>query len=208
MIDPREIDERLTELERIVEMDAAVRRLEQSAIGPGNLRVYDGGSIRIEDGGDLEIVHGDLILGEGIIDGNALKDQFSVDHRTGSATEFAVGGTWTDIVTLSYQPPAWASNVIVIARSTGIANDMRSDEFSQRILSRFVMAGATSPEAAGRSFIYILMRTAANLTNAWAAIRPAETQMPVTFQVRGDGGGTAETIDNRVGVQATFIAMS
>lgn len=199
---------RLTALERQIEMSGSARRLSQSAIGGGGLRIYEGGSIAVEGGGSLEIIRGNLVLGEGMIDGAALSSQITTAHRSARATRFQIGGSWTDILTLTYAPPPWARQVIVVAKSAGIANDMRPDYFPQRLLSRFVITGQATPEYAGLGFIYQLMRSAARLTYAWSAIRPAQDPMTVTYQVRGDGGGTDETTDNAVEASATFISMT
>lgn len=106
--DLADLQRRIIELERRVELDASVRKLSSSAIGPGNLRIHDGGSITIDAGGDAEIVTGNLILGEGTISGDALATQFDAAFFHDQQT--ITGSTeWTTGASLRVSLPDWAS---------------------------------------------------------------------------------------------------
>lgn len=202
----KDLAERLTNCEREHELQMGSRRLGQSSIGGGGLRIYDEGNLTIDQGGDLTIVDGDLVLSEGIIDGSALETQIAADSKSTSATKFSVNKSWSNKASVKFTPPEWAAQVIIVARIAGLANNSSGDK-TYNIYSRFDMAGSNTPQAASRAFIYKLMRPAATFTNAWAAIRPAAEEMEVSAQIKSDAS-TDETTDNRIGLQATFFAMS
>lgn len=133
--DPKEIGRRLSRLERLVEMGGASRSLTSASVGRGGIRVAEGGSIVVDTGGDLEIVTGDLILGEGKIEGSALKDQLEPDTYYNAETNFALTTSWAAKSSITITRPDWATSTIIQAsalaraRQNGSsnANDLNAD---------------------------------------------------------------------------------
>lgn len=112
--DPGEIDRRLKALENQLALQASRRSLTQSSIGGGGLRTFGGGSISIDGTGSMIIEEGDLVLGEGTIDGAALQDQISVQQQTVGIKTFTVSDTnWATVASLSIDLPSWASRAVV-----------------------------------------------------------------------------------------------
>lgn len=91
------------------------RTLESAAITEGNLRVVRGGNIIIGSGGNLEIVDGNLILGEGKIEGNALQDQLQATQIYKPNIKPGWEGTtsWQHLIAETVQKPFWANNCII-----------------------------------------------------------------------------------------------
>lgn len=113
--DPKEIGRRLARLERLVEVGGASRALTSASVGRGGIRVKDGGSITIDTGGDLEIVTGNLVLGEGKIDGAALKEQLEPATKQTTAATFAASTSYAAKASFTISRPAWATSTIVQA---------------------------------------------------------------------------------------------
>jgi hypothetical protein len=116
--DRDEINRRLTALERLFALTASSRSLTNASIGGGGLRVYGGGSIKIEGSGSLYIESGNLILKDGVIDGDALEDQVQVEFFSTSSTSFETGTAWGTAATIPITPPAWATSTVVACQAT------------------------------------------------------------------------------------------
>lgn len=108
---------------RFREIQAAVdntgtRTLEAATISQGNLRVRHGGNIVIGDGGSLRITGGDLILGQGKIQGDALAEQFTAKTISlGSEKNSGKnpGAAWAWVNDDLVECPAWAQKTFIIA---------------------------------------------------------------------------------------------
>lgn len=104
---------------RAREWDAALiesggRSLESASISRGNFRVI-GGNVIIGVGGTLELIDGNLILGEGKIEGRALADQMQAvniyqTHSGGHPSNTSR----QNMITHSITKPAWASRAVVM----------------------------------------------------------------------------------------------
>lgn len=107
---------------RFREIQAAVdntgtRSLESASINQGNLRVRHGGNIIIGDGGALHITGGDLILGKGKIQGDALAEQFTAQTFSSPLSRVSdrVYTARRNIISQTVSPPSWAKKTLVIA---------------------------------------------------------------------------------------------
>lgn len=92
------------------------RTLESASINQGNLRVRHGGNIIIGDGGSLHITGGDLIIGKGKIQGNALAQQFDCQLFSIPLEENAPTPStqWRMIKSVTVTPPAWSEKTLVV----------------------------------------------------------------------------------------------
>lgn len=107
---------RLDRIERRITALDGSRRLSAATISEGGLTVGDGGGIDIVGGGSLTITEGDLILGEGMIEGEALKNQISGSQTRNTASSFGVTNTgWQNKASASVSVPSWATSALVIA---------------------------------------------------------------------------------------------
>lgn len=93
------------------------RTLESASINQGNLRVRHGGNIIIGDGGSLHITGGDLILGKGKIQGDALAEQFTAQTFSHPLKQVSdrVNTSRRNIISQTVSPPIWAKKTLVIA---------------------------------------------------------------------------------------------
>lgn len=103
---------------RFREIQAAIdttgtRTLEAATISKGNLQVRHGGNIVIGDGGTLNISGGNLKLGKGKIQGDALTEQFEAKIIKVPAKAGYPGSAWTPISFSQITVPAWAERTIV-----------------------------------------------------------------------------------------------
>lgn len=94
--------------------DTGTRTLESASINQGNLRVRHGGNIIIGDGGTLRIESGNLILGRGKIQGDALAEQFEAKMIRLPSQSKTVGGSWTNLFSSRVEVPGWAQRTIII----------------------------------------------------------------------------------------------
>ena len=110
--------------------DSGTRTLEAATISQGNLRVRHGGNIVIADGGTLKIESGNLILGRGKIQGDALAEQFEAKTIRLPAQSKTVGGSWTNTVFSRVEVPGWAQRTIVIG-SWHASRDLSLDDLDR-----------------------------------------------------------------------------
>lgn len=104
---------RFREIQAAIDTTGA-RTLEAATISGGNLRVRHGGNIIIGDGGTLNISGGNLKLGKGKIQGDALTEQFEAKIIKVPAKTGYPGSSWTPISFSQITVPAWAQRTIVI----------------------------------------------------------------------------------------------
>lgn len=99
-------------------MTETSRTLSKATITGGALRIRRGGNIIIEGGGSLEITTGNLILREGIIDGNALKNQLDAQMLVIPDTDSPYTGTtdWGEVFRTVLERPAWAGKGFIIGQ--------------------------------------------------------------------------------------------
>lgn len=97
--------------------NTGTRTLEAATISQGNLRVRHGGNIIIGDGGALHITGGDLILGKGKIQGDALAEQFTAKNidKPLRSVSGGLGTSWRALVSETVSPPAWAQKTLIFA---------------------------------------------------------------------------------------------
>lgn len=112
MDDLQDFARRITTLERRLALQAGQRRLGQSALGGGGLRVHDSGNLTIDGGGSLIIESGDLVLGAGSIDGAALATQFDANFYTTTRT-FTGSTSWSTGASITVKAPTWAARTVV-----------------------------------------------------------------------------------------------
>lgn len=110
--------------------DSGTRTLEAATISQGNFRVRHGGNIIIGDGGTLKIESGNLILGRGKIQGDALAEQFEAKMIRLPAQSKTVGGSWTNTVFSRVEVPGWAQRTIVIG-SWHASRDLSLDDLDR-----------------------------------------------------------------------------
>lgn len=106
------------------------RTLEAATISQGNFRVRHGGNIIIGDGGTLKIESGNLILGRGMIQGDALAEQFEAKMIRLPSQSKTVGGSWTSTVSSRVEVPEWAQRTIVIG-SWHASRDLSLDDLDR-----------------------------------------------------------------------------
>lgn len=186
--DMRELGERLLRLERLVELGGASRSLTSASVGRGGIRVTQGGSVVIDTGGDLEIVTGNLILGDGKIEGSALKNQIEAAAGAGSSTGRALTETFTTYASASVPTPTWATTAIVQGFGVGRNYLTNTDANIFTIRSRLRLAGALSAENLTPSTVSGSTGTAENFHNlSWEHLEanPPST-ITVEYQLRAD----------------------
>lgn len=108
----QELAQRLANAEREHELQQGSRKLGQSAIGGGGLRLYGGGSLTIDSGGSLVIIDGDLHLEAGSIDGDVLDTQTITTYHSANRTDSG-STSWADGAQLTIKPPEWATRTTV-----------------------------------------------------------------------------------------------
>ena len=93
------------------------RTLEAATISQGNLRVRHGGNIIIGDGGTLNISGGDLILGKGKIQGDALAEQFTAKtvDKPLQRISGSLSTSWRSLLSEKITPPPWAQKILIFA---------------------------------------------------------------------------------------------
>lgn len=126
---------RITAAERAHEMQQGSRRLGQTAIGGGGLRIYGGGSLTIDDGGSLVIIDGDLHLAAGSIDGDFLDTQVTTTYHSANRTDYG-STSWGTGATVTITPPEWATRTVVTISATA--------DFKTRAEGRINVAGTRS----------------------------------------------------------------
>lgn len=126
---------RLARAEQEHELQQGARRLGQSAIGAGGLRIYGGGSLTIDSGGSLVIIDGDLRLGQGSIDGNVLDTQTTTTYHSANRTD--TGSTsWNTGAEVKIAAPSWATRTTVAISANA--------DFKTRAEGRINVNGARS----------------------------------------------------------------
>lgn len=123
------------------------RTLENASISQGNLRVRHGGNIIIGDGGTLNITGGDLILGKGKIQGDALADQFEAVNVSAASSQNRVSlrAGRTTVRTQQVTPPAWCRQVIIfVTWHAYVITDVTAN--TPNLAARFNAGGKASVE--------------------------------------------------------------
>ncbi len=97
---------------------ASGRRLTSATISSGGLSIAREGSLVVD--GDLRIVDGDLILGGGVIQGDALKEhvwpQMVARPQASLLSQRVTGrGKWAVLDRISFPVPPWAEKAIIYA---------------------------------------------------------------------------------------------
>ena len=99
----------------------------------GGMEVLSGGNISIGPGGSLNITDGNLILGEGMIDGSALTEQLSgtAVNETYDGWSVPSGKVWKAINTANIPVPSWATTAYV--QCTGYVKFKRYDNYGGEV---------------------------------------------------------------------------
>lgn len=132
--------------------DSGTRTLEAATISQGNLRVRHGGNIIIGDGGTLKIESGNLILGRGKIQGDALAEQFEAKTIRLPSQSRSVGGSWANLSSVRVEVPGWAQRTIIIG-SWHASRNLSLDDLSQSSYGQARMA-AGSQVSVAKSLTY------------------------------------------------------
>lgn len=110
---------RLVAAERQLQLGAGARSLTMASIGRGGIRVIKGGDIRIEGTGSLIIETGNLVLGAGKIEGEALASQLEPQAYRSEATNVSLTTSYATKTSLYVTAPVWATRTIVQAYGVG-----------------------------------------------------------------------------------------
>lgn len=191
---------RLVQLERVVQLGAGLRSLVKAAIGRGGLRVNKGGDIRIEGGGSLIIETGNLVLGEGKIDGAALASQLEAGYQTATASNLGLTTSWATKVSLTITAPTWAKTTVV--QAYGVGNFYNHVNASTQDLDwngqmRVQVGGTDSLDVAlvavNTSAEGTALRSAGSVSFARSVNVATTKTIPVAFQARSNATGTMAT---------------
>lgn len=115
------------------------RTFESSSLTEGTFRISHGGNMVISSGGTLELVDGNLILGEGIIEGKALQDQIeAVPINISKNTGYTGSTSETTLYSHKMTAPSWANAAIV---QTTIIFNTRSAQYDGDIQMSLLING-------------------------------------------------------------------
>ena len=179
MDDLQDFARRITTLERRLALQAGQRRLGQSALGGGGLRVHDSGNLTIDGGGSLIIETGDLVLGAGSIDGAALATQFDANFYTTTRT-FTGSTSWSTGASITVKAPAWATRTVV-----GLS---LNTEAKTSAITRAKIDGRASTDIQADQFNSLYGdRFGASL--AWGGVVEGKTEFVCAAELRENGGG-------------------
>ncbi|RKW71741.1 hypothetical protein [Galactobacter caseinivorans] len=191
---------RLVQLERLVQLGAGMRSLAKAAIGRGGLRVNKGGNIRIEGGGSLIIETGNLVLGEGQIDGAALASQLEAGYQTATASNLGLTTSWVTKVSLTITAPSWAKTTVVQAYGVGnlaVSTDALTSDQDVNGQVRVQVSGDTSLEVSLTAVNTSTTGTAFRATGAVSYARSVDVStnknISVALQARANSAAAMPT---------------
>lgn len=199
------VPEALSDLQREVQLNSSSRSMESASVGKGGLTVRDSGSITIEDGGSLIIDGGNLVLGKGVIDGNALRNQivYQVDSANGSAALSM--GNYVNVCGVAVTPPEWSRlSFIVISGSVG---NWYKGSVSSTINCGGRISINGSPDMTTKTYGYELMYGngmfyGVNVSSVYLASSSAPVTIDLSNYSYGDGSGTS---NGNLTVQSLFL---
>lgn len=209
MADLSDYGRRITALERQIALTQGSRRLTDSAVGGGGIRVHDSGQITIEDTGSLVIESGDLVLGRGMIEGDALTSQIETFFASAWETGMGASSSWQTTASINFTPPGWATSMIVILITEGLlVQDIYNDEDRDwRVDVRYRFGSRIGPEKVAELRIGPLQSRDAATSYSWAELLPADGPITFDHQVRSGGRAFPPLSVSYTDMRATIICL-